>query len=133
MEKFGILLLGHGSSLPYNKKLVEETANILRKKHEITVHTAFLNMDKPAIQEALKELCNSGVNRVVALPLFLAHGVHTLQDIPVQLGIENGSRKTTIKHGNNNIEILYAEPLGADPVIAELAYQRAREALEVVK
>jgi sirohydrochlorin cobaltochelatase len=133
MEKFGILLLGHGSSLPYNKKLVEETANILRKKHKITVHTAFLNMDAPSIQEALKELCNSGVNRIVALPLFLAHGVHTLQDMPAQLGIENGSRKATKKHGNNNIEILYAEPLGAEPVIAELAYQRAGEALEVLK
>ncbi len=133
MEKFGILLLGHGSSLPYNKKLAEETANMLRKKHKITVHTAFLNMDAPSIQEALKELCNSGVNRVVALPLFLAHGVHTLQDIPAQLGIENGAEKTTIKHGNNKIEILYAEPLGAEPVIAELAYQRAREAIEVVK
>ena len=50
-----------------------------------------------------------------------------------QLGIEKGSRKTTIIHGNSSVEILYAEPLGADPVIADLAYQRAREALEVVK
>jgi sirohydrochlorin ferrochelatase len=95
MEKFGILLLGHGSSLPYNKKLVEETASMLRKKHKITVHT--------------------------------------LQDIPAQLGIESGSRKTTIKYDGNNVEIFYAQPLGADPAIAELAYQRAREALEVVK
>lgn len=131
MEKFGILLLGHGSSLPYNKKLVEETANMLRKKHEITVQVAFLNKDTPAIQEALKELCSAGVNRVVALPLFLAHGVHTLQDIPAQLGIENGAGKAMIKHGN--VEIFYAQPLGADPVIAEIAYQRAREALEVIK
>jgi hypothetical protein len=68
MEKSGILLPGHGSSLPNNKKLVEETASMLRKKHKITVYT--------------------------------------LQDLPAQLGIENGSRKTTIKHGNNNIEIL---------------------------
>lgn len=133
MEKFGILLLGHGSSLPYNKNLVEETANMLRKKHKITVHTAFLNRDAPTIQEALKELCNTGVNRVVALPLFLAHGVHTLQDIPAELGMGNGARKTTLKHSNNNVEIFYAEPLGAEPVIAEIAYQRAREALEVLK
>lgn len=133
MEKLGILLLGHGSSLPYNKKLAEETANILRKKHKITVHTAFLNMDAPSIQEALKELCNSGVNRIVALPLFLAHGVHTLQDIPAELGLENGARKTIIKNGDEQIELTYAGPLGADSVIAELAYQRAREALEVVK
>ena len=36
MEKFAILLLGHGSSLPYNyyRKLVEGTANMLRKKHK---------------------------------------------------------------------------------------------------
>jgi|GEM_PF-6357975 len=39
MEKFGILLPGHGSSLSHNKKLVEETASVLRKKHKITVHT----------------------------------------------------------------------------------------------
>ncbi len=133
MKQSGILLLGHGSSLPYNKELVEETANMIRKKHNIIVHTAFLNKDTPAIQEALKELCNAGVNRIVALPLFLAHGVHTLQDIPAELGIENGARKTTINHGNNTVEIIYAEPLGADPVIAEVAYQRAREALEVLK
>jgi sirohydrochlorin cobaltochelatase len=91
MEKIGILLLGHGSSLPYNKELVEETANMLRKNHEIIVHT--------------------------------------LQDIPAQLGIKNNERKTTIKYGDNHVEIFYAEPLGADPVIAEIAYQRAREAL----
>jgi sirohydrochlorin cobaltochelatase len=133
MEKFAILLLGHGSSLPYNKKLVEETANMLRKKNKITVQVAFLNKDTPAIQEALKELSNMGVNRIVVLPLFLAHGVHTLQDIPAQLGIENGARKTTIKNGNSYVEIFYAEPLGADPIIAEIAYQRAREALKVVK
>ncbi|MBU4138684.1 MAG: sirohydrochlorin nickelochelatase [Euryarchaeota archaeon] len=100
MEKFGILMLGHGSSLPYNKELVEETANIIREKHKIIVHTAFLNKDTPDIKEALKELINTGVNRIVALPLFLAHGVHTLQDIPAELG---------------------------------LAYQRASEALEVIK
>jgi len=129
MEKIGILLLGHGSSLPYNKELVEETAKILRKKHEITVHTAFLNKDTPTIQEALKELVNHGTKIIVALPLFLAHGVHTLQDIPAQLGIKNNERKTTIKYGDKHVEIFYAEPLGADPVIAEIAYQKAREAL----
>jgi sirohydrochlorin cobaltochelatase len=133
MEKFTILLLGHGSSLPYNKKLVEETANMLRKKNKITVHVAFLNKDTPVIKEALKKLSNTGVNRIVALPLFLAHGVHTLEDIPAQLGIENGARKTTIKNGDSHVEIFYAEPLGADPIIAEIAYQRAMEAIEVVK
>jgi sirohydrochlorin ferrochelatase len=86
MEIFGILLLGNGSSLPYKKRLVEETANIIRQKHKITVYTA--------------------------------------------LGMENGSKKTIIKHGNNTIEIIYARPFGIDPVVGELAYQRAREALE---
>jgi sirohydrochlorin ferrochelatase len=62
MEKTGILLLGHGSSLPHNKKLVEET---------------------------------------------------------------------TIKYGENTVELFYARPLGADPVIARFAGKRAKEALEV--
>lgn len=86
MEKFGILLLGQGSSLPYNKQLVEETANMIRQRHKITVYTA--------------------------------------------LGMENGSKKTSIKHGNNTIEKIYAQPFGIDHVVGKLAYQRAKEALE---
>jgi len=132
MEKTGILLLGHGSSLPHNKKLVEETANILRKKDKITVQTAFLNINSPSIKEALNELCSKGITKIIALPLFLAHGVHTLQDIPAELGIEKGVRKTTIKYGENNVELFYAQPLGTDPVIAQLASKRAKEALEEV-
>lgn len=133
MEKFGILLLGHGSSLPHNKKLVEETAEMIRKKNNITVKTAFLNKDIPTIQDALNEFGNSDVDRIVALPLFLAYGVHTLQDIPSELGLKNGERKTKIKHGNKCVEIIYAEPLGIDQMIGELAFQRALESLEVVK
>ncbi len=59
MEKLGILLLGHGSSLPHNKKSVEKTAEMIRKRNNITVKIAFLNKDIPTIQDALNEFRNS--------------------------------------------------------------------------
>ena len=32
MSKKGLLLVGHGSSLPYNKQLVEDTARLVSQK-----------------------------------------------------------------------------------------------------
>jgi len=44
MSKKGILLVGHGSKLPYNKELVEETAeHIARRYPDFVVKCGFMN------------------------------------------------------------------------------------------
>ncbi len=131
-EKLGILLLGHGSKLPYNREVVEGIARIISEKHEggAVVRTAYLNMDRPTISESIEALKNEGVTRIVAVPVFLAHGVHTRKDIPRVMGIPEGERQTVINNGGTEIEVTYAEPLGVDPRIAEVVYQRGLEALK---
>ena len=130
-NNIGILVLGHGSSLPYNKEVVCAVADMIAKSNEnAIVKTAFLNVNNPTIQEGLKGFEGTGVTRIVAMPCFLAHGVHTMQDIPRVLGIKEGDNRTMIQLGGDAIELVYAEPLGADPGIANIAYERIVEALK---
>ncbi len=124
----GILVLGHGSTLPYNKELVETLSGMIADQGDVVVRTAFLNMNKPVLKQGLESFAGTGVDRIVALPIFLAHGVHTMEDIPKELNL-NEDKKAVTEIDGKSVEVIYAEPLGADPCIAELAYKRAEEAL----
>jgi sirohydrochlorin cobaltochelatase len=129
MNDIGILVLGHGSSLPYNRELVESLARMIGACHCGPVRTAYLNMDQPDIPKGLKSFAGTNVKKIVALPLFLAHGVHTRQDIPKELGIDMQKRKGMVAIGGEEVEVICAEPLGVDECIAALACRRAEEAL----
>ncbi len=124
----GILVLGHGSTLPYNKELVETLSKMIADQGDVVVRTAFLNMNKPVLKQGLESFAGTGVDRIVALPIFLAHGVHTMEDIPKELDL-NEDKKAVTEIDGKSVEIIYAEPLGADACIAKLAYKRAEEAL----
>ena len=129
-EKIGILALGHGSKHPHNKEVVTGVADIIAKKYKnIVVRTGFMNMNTPTMKEGLDAFKGTGVSTIVAVPIFLAHGVHTMEDIPRILGISRESRKTTISLDGRDVALVYSEPLGVDELVAELAYKRAKEAL----
>ncbi len=128
-ETFGVLVLGHGSNLTFNKETVETVASMLAEKLDgAPVKTAYLNIDTPTVQEGLQSFAESGVDTLYVLPLFLAHGTHTLKDIPQILGLEDGHKTATYRLGNRDIEIVYTEPLGVDQCIADLAFKRLKEA-----
>ncbi|MGD0951637.1 MAG: sirohydrochlorin nickelochelatase [Methanotrichaceae archaeon] len=129
MKDVGILVLGHGSTLPYNRELVEEMAQLIARRHPGPVKTAYLNANQPHIPEGLQSFAGTNVKRIVALPLFLAHGVHTKEDIPRELGVDGKSRKGLVNIEGRGVEVFCAEPLGMDECIAALAYKRAEEAL----
>jgi sirohydrochlorin ferrochelatase len=131
-EKIGILALGHGSRHPHNKEVVNGVADLIAKKYKnVVVRIGFMNMNTPTMKEGLDAFKGTGVSTIVAVPIFLAHGVHTMEDIPQILGISKESRKTTIKLDGNNVTLVYSEPLGTDELIAEVAYKRAKEALSM--
>ena len=129
-EKIGILALGHGSRHPHNKEVVNGVADLIAKKYkDVVVRIGFMNMNTPTMKEGLEAFRGTGVSTIVAVPIFLAHGVHTMEDIPQILGISKESRKTTIKLDGQNVTLVYSEPLGIDELIAEVAFKRAKEAL----
>ncbi len=128
-KTFGVLVLGHGSNLTFNKETVETVAAMLAEKLDgAPVRTAYLNLDAPTVEQGLKSFTDTDIDTLYVLPLFLAHGTHTLKDIPHILGLEEGNKTTTYALGSRDIKIVYTEPLGVDQCIADLAFKRLKEA-----
>ena len=130
MSRKGLLLVGHGSSLPYNKQLVEDTARLVsRREPGYLVKCAFMNLNQPTITEALEEFKREDVDTVVVVPLFLAKGVHINRDIPGVLGLSEGSFRGSLRKNGSEIPLIYADPIGSDPLLAELMLKNAARAL----
>ncbi|WP_455240896.1 sirohydrochlorin nickelochelatase [Methanothermobacter tenebrarum] len=134
-NKIGVLLVGHGSRLPYGEKVIKKLAKLYEKEAEYPVEIGFMNISKPTIPEAVKKLSKKGVKKIIVTPVFLAHGVHTKHDIPHILGIDDGKEHHhSHEHQHDekiefNGEIIYTEPLGADPRIVEIIKDRVNSAL----
>lgn len=140
--KIGVLLVGHGSRLHYGKDVVSQIAEMYRENQEFIVEVGFMNMSKPSIPEAITRLADKGAEKIIVTPVFLAHGVHTTEDIPRILGLNNGHDETPAhshshshSHDHEEVaidfkgEIIYTEPLGADKRIADIVKDRVNDAL----
>ena len=130
MGKKGMLLVGHGSKLPYNKELIETTAGIIAgKTDEYVIKPGFMSLNTPTVEEQLEAFREEDIDMLVVVPLFLARGVHINQDIPEILGLPEGSRKGTFRLNGKTIPLVYASPIGSDPLLAELMLKNASDAI----
>lgn len=128
-----MLLVGHGSKLPFNKELVESTGKIIADRYpEYIVKCAFMEMSTPNIGQSLDEFRHENIDVLIVVPLFLAKGVHILKDIPELLGLPEGVRKGTFPQNGKTIPMVYADPIGSAPLLADLMVQNAKSALELV-
>lgn len=139
--KIGILLVGHGSRLPYGKDVVSQLAEMYKENSDYLVEVGFMNISKPSIPAALNKLARDGAEKIIVTPVFLAHGVHTKQDIPHILGLDDGHEHSHgHDHGHSHEEeeqeevefkgeIIYTEPLGADARLVDIIKERVASAL----
>ncbi|MDI6720233.1 MAG: sirohydrochlorin nickelochelatase [Methanomicrobiales archaeon] len=131
MSKKGMLLVGHGSKLPYNKELVEETAHLIqRMSQEFVVKCGFMSINEPSVEASLEDFRSEDIDLIVVVPLFLAKGVHILKDIPALLGLEPGRNRGSFLLNGRSIPLYYADPIGQDPLLAELMLKNAYRAIE---
>lgn len=134
-ESTGILLIGHGSSLPEGNSTVYKLFEMYKKMSTYPVVVGFMNIEKPTIPTALNMLSKKGVTKIIAVPIFLAHGLHTKQDIPYMLGLGEGRKDASYYHEKQEEiefdgEIVYIDPFGADPRIADIIEKRVEDALK---
>jgi sirohydrochlorin cobaltochelatase len=131
MSVKGLLLVGHGSRLQYNKELITTTADMMKKTEEgYLIKSCFLEYSSPTVAEGLDLMRGEDLEVLVVVPLFLAKGIHILRDIPKILGLEPGKKSGTFTLKNGKvIPLVYAEPIGIDPLLAELMLKNAKTAL----
>jgi sirohydrochlorin ferrochelatase len=131
MAQKGLLLVGHGSKLPYNKQLIESTAELIAQNDTgFLVKSGFMSINTPTVQEQLKEFQNEDIDALIVVPLFLSKGIHILKDIPAILGLEEGSYSGTFQLNGREVPLLYAQPIGTDPLLAELMLKNAYNAID---
>jgi len=126
-EDFALVLIGHGSTLPYNKEVLEELGKRITKRRIFkAVRVAFMQLNSPSIEEVLRTLAREGMKDIVALPVFLADGAHTLEDIPKKLRISFEGEWEDL---GRDIMLIYAKPIGVDERIVDILLGRVKEAI----
>jgi sirohydrochlorin cobaltochelatase len=129
-----MLLIGHGSKLPYNKELIETTANLIAKKaDEYIVKPGFMSLNTPTVEEQLEAFRGEDIDMLVVVPLFLARGIHINRDIPELLGLPEDSRRGEFRLNGRTVPLVYANPIGSDPLLAELMLKNASDAITELK
>ncbi len=124
--KIGILLVGHGSRLPHGKEVLYKLAKMYMENSDYPVEIGFMNMNKPSIPAALNKFEKKNVDKIIVIPVFIAHGVHTKQDIPHILGLDENPQHSHVHleelHEKFEFtgEIIYTDPFGADPRLVDI-------------
>ena len=140
-----VVLVSHGSSLPY----AEDTFNEIKAKFiestGLPTEIGYMKVSEPSISGAIDILKseNSDLKRVLALPVFLAAGIHTNIDIPILLGLDPLETDPRCPDGDYpddhylsiadpvdfNGEITLIPPIGPHDSILDIINKRIDEAL----
>jgi sirohydrochlorin cobaltochelatase len=154
-EKTGILLLSHGSRLDDGEEVIKAYKEMYVEEFpDMPVEYGFMEIRKPGIPETIKKLTTENdLDRIIVVPVFVAHGLHTKRDIPGLLGIESdyeeddhGHHHHHHDHGHDHGhhhhhhdhdeeevdfdgEIILTDPLGIDRRMYEIIKDRVSEHL----
>ncbi len=106
----GLVIVGHGSQLPYYKKVMElHKKRIEKMKIFDEVKLAFAAHNRrPTVDEVIRDM-RSEVIYVV--PLFIAYGL-TVRELSKTLGLKRGTG--VVERAPNGKKIILCEPIGKD-------------------
>ena len=140
-----VLLISHGSSLSYSKNVFEEICEKFKKRTGLDAEVGYMKVEDPDIFQAARILKkrNPDLKRIIALPVFLADGIHTLIDIPMMLGFEpkeidprhpdgiypESHYLHDLKPVNFEGEIILLDSIGPNPKLVDIINKKVEEAL----
>lgn len=121
--KNALFVLGHGSQSQEADEIFFQIVEQVKKisKFEF-IGMGSLQISKPSFEEGIEALIQQGAERIVIVPMFIFLGNHVKFDIPEQL--------EQLKEKYPKVEFIMAGHIGADPRIAAIIDERAKEAIE---
>ena len=155
-DKTGILLLSHGSRLDDGEEVIKAYKEMyIEEFPDMPVEYGFMEIRKPGIPESINKLTeNNDLERIIVVPVFVAHGLHTKRDIPELLKIESDFKEEDAHghhhhhhghdhgHGHHHHhhdedeedfefdgEIILTDPLGIDTRLYDIIKDRISEHL----
>lgn len=116
--KTGIILGGHGSTMSFNKGVLDMQADRLRAKGYDNVYVGFNETSIPSLRECAEEMVKDGYDRIVILPFFVASGLHIVRDFPCKhFGFERGTTDGVCNIDGKDVEIHIEQPLDRKSVV----------------
>lgn len=126
-KRSGIMVIGHGSRLPYNKEIITLNAGRLKDMGHKDVYYAFNEFDEPTIEEVMDRMVADGVEEIVAIPLFISEGDHLKNDIPPKIHLTDGIREGMFKQDGREIAVKYCYPIGNDFRLTQVFAEKIRK------
>jgi len=118
--RLAILLVDHGSvRASANATLGKIAELVAARAPDVHVEIAHMELAPPTIAAGLDACVAAGATDVTVCPYMLAPGRHSSADIP-RLARDAASR-------HPGLRVRVSEPLGVDPLLAEVVLRRVRE------
>ena len=114
----GVLILAHGSREKQTEETFNTVVDLVRSQVEALIETAYMEFSEKNISYGLNALVKQGATEIKVVPYFLFKGVHLRKDIPEEIA--------AFLEGKTGLSVTMAEPLGADPRLAEILAQRLK-------
>jgi sirohydrochlorin cobaltochelatase len=115
-----LFIFGHGTNLNENStKIIEHQVELIRSRG-IYGECLSAYMEEPPLVKEWTQLTSQP--EVVAVPFFIADGLHSFIDIPVLLGLTEEGKPipTQNPHPIAGRRLWYANAIGTEPLIAEV-------------
>jgi sirohydrochlorin ferrochelatase len=137
--KTGVLVIAHGSDETRWNQVVQQGVAEVRLPYPIAV--GFLEFTKPDIQKAVTQLETHGVNRIIAVPLFVSTYSNHIEEIKYVLGLRNtlpqpegvsgensasGQTAEELRQIQSHSQIILTPALDDQPIVAKILAERLK-------
>jgi sirohydrochlorin cobaltochelatase len=126
-EGVGLAVVGHGTERnAHSAEAIEYHADRLRARDRFDAVEALFMDEEPLVDDVTDYFATEDV---VIVPLFVADGYHTREDIPEDVGLTDDYREgfavpTTV----DGHDVWYAGAVGTEPLVARVVLERAADA-----
>ena len=124
---FGLAVVGHGTERNENSaKAIEYHADRIRERDRFEEVRALFMDEDPEVDDVTDYFESDDI---VVVPLFVADGYHTREDIPEDMGLTDDYRKGWNTPAEvDDHRIWYSGAVGTEPLLADVVLERARDA-----
>ncbi|MFM1941463.1 MAG: hypothetical protein RI897_445 [Verrucomicrobiota bacterium] len=130
-----VFVAGHGTKRnKQSRQAIEDQVERIQHRQIFgEVHPTFM-LEEPLIADCWKA---TRLPDLVLVPFFMANGLHTLEDIPVMLGVSETEVRERLRRGDATWlnptsqgpqRLWYTPAIGSDPALVDLVMERVLEA-----
>jgi len=123
----GLAVVGHGTKRNENSaKAIEYHAGRVRERGRFAEVRALFMDEEPEVDDVTEYFESDDI---VVVPLFVADGYHTQEDIPADMGLtDDGGEGYAVPARVDGHDIWYAGAIGTEPLMADVILERAADA-----